>query len=125
LWLKIGITLGGTGLVGLELWWFLLSRTKAQQAQITQGVQEIEIIVDGGYNPNQIVVRSGQPVRLKFQRKDPSSCLEQVLIPDFRRSAMLDLNQTTTIEFTPQKPGQYPFHCGMNMFRGVIFVKQA
>jgi cation transport ATPase len=29
----------------------------------------------------------------------------------------------TTIEFTPEEPGQYPFTCGMNMFRGVVEVQ--
>ena len=27
--LKVGITLGGVALIGLELWWFLASKTKA------------------------------------------------------------------------------------------------
>jgi plastocyanin domain-containing protein len=28
---KVAVTLGGLGLVGLELWWFLLSKPKPQQ----------------------------------------------------------------------------------------------
>lgn len=31
--LKVGVTVGGTALIGLELWWFLFSKTKAQQAE--------------------------------------------------------------------------------------------
>jgi plastocyanin domain-containing protein len=27
--LKVGVTLGGVALIGLELWWFLASKTKA------------------------------------------------------------------------------------------------
>jgi plastocyanin domain-containing protein len=38
---------------------------------------------------------------------------------------MSQLNQVTPVEFTPQKPGQYTFACGMNMFRGVVEVKTA
>lgn len=38
--LKIGITLGGIGLISLELWWFLFSKTKAQQAEKDYEVQE-------------------------------------------------------------------------------------
>lgn len=30
--LKVAVTLGGLGLIGLELWWFLFSKTKAQAA---------------------------------------------------------------------------------------------
>ena len=31
--LKAGVTIGGIVLIGLELWWFLFSKTKAQQAE--------------------------------------------------------------------------------------------
>lgn len=118
---KIAVTLGGLGLIGLQLWWFLLSKPKSQKAVATGGnVQEVTITVDGGYDPSRIVVQVGKPVRLKFERKDPSSCLEQVVIPDFHIAADLPLNQVTTVEFTPKQAGTYLFTCGMNMFRGEI-----
>lgn len=121
--LKIGVTLGGIALIGLELWWFLLSKTKAAQAEANQGIQEMTITVDGGYEPSRVVVDAGQPVRLNFLRRDPSSCLEKVLLPDFHIAQELDLNHITPVEFTPEKPGQYLFTCGMNMFRGVVEVQ--
>ena len=121
--LKIGVTLGGLTLIGVELWWFVFSQTKAQQARTARGIQEIDITVDGGYVPNRIVVQLGQPVRLNFFRKDSSSCLEKVLLPDFHQAADLPLEQTTSVEFTPEKTGSYTFHCGMNMFRGVVEVQ--
>ena len=68
-------------------------------------------------------VNAGEPVRLNFLRRDPSSCLEKVLLPDFHIAQELELNQVTPIEFTPEKPGKYPFTCGMNMFRGVVEVE--
>lgn len=117
---KLGVAAAGLSLVGLELWWFLLSKPKAKQSTLDQGVQTLTIQVDGGYEPSQVVVKAGQPVQLNFFRRDPSSCLEKVLLPDFRIAADLPLNQETAIQFTPNKPGEYPFTCGMNMFRGVI-----
>ncbi|MBD1820958.1 cupredoxin domain-containing protein [Cyanobacteria bacterium FACHB-DQ100] len=117
---KVAVTLGGIGLIGLELWWFLLSKPKSRQAKAEGDIQEATITVDGGYEPSQIVVQAGQPVRLQFDRKDPSSCLEEVRFPDFRIAQSLPLNQTTAIEFLPNKPGRYEFTCGMNMFRGVV-----
>ena len=120
--LKLFVTLGGLGLIGAEVWWFLFSKTKSQQATSHQGIQELEITVDGGYNPDRIVVQAGQLVRLNFFRKDPSSCLEKVLLPDFHQAVELKLNQTTSVEFTPKEAGEYTFHCGMNMYRGVIKV---
>jgi len=125
LWLKSAVSIGGLGLIGLELWWFLLSKPKSQKAQAKQGIQEIDIAVDGGYEPSRVVVSAGQRVRLNFYRKDPSSCLEEVRFPDFHIAQNLPLNQVTPIEFTPNKPGTYDFTCGMNMFRGAIEVQSA
>ena len=118
--LKVGVTAVGLGLTGLELWWFLFSKTKAQTAQASDGVQSIDITVDGGYSPDQIVVQVGQPVKLNFLRKDPSSCLEKIILPDFNKAINLPLNQEATVEILPEKAGSYTFHCGMNMFRGTI-----
>lgn len=125
LWAKGAVTAGGLGLIGLELWWFLLSKPKSRQATTQGGVQEVTVTVDGGYEPSQIVVQAGQPVRLNFDRKDPSSCLEEVRFPEFRIARALPLNQVTAIEFTPNQPGRYEFTCGMNMFRGVVEVQEA
>ncbi|NET27047.1 cupredoxin domain-containing protein [Okeania sp. SIO1I7] len=123
--LKILVTLGGLGLIGAEVWWFLFSKTKSQKAITNQGIQELEIIVDGGYKPHRVVVQAAQPVRLIFFRKDPSSCLEKVLLPDFYKALDLELNQRTSVEFTPTEAGEYTFHCGMNMFRGVVEVQES
>ncbi|RCJ17603.1 hypothetical protein A6770_33805 [Nostoc minutum NIES-26] len=118
---KVAVTLGGLGLIGLELWWFLLSKPKSQKAVAAgEGIQEVTVTVDGGYEPSRIVVEALKPVRLLFDRKDPSSCLEQVLIPDFHIVVDLPLNQVTAVEFTPKQVGNYIFTCGMNMFRGEI-----
>lgn len=123
--LKLLVTLGGLGLIGAEGWWFLFSKTQSQRASTSQGIQELEIVVDGGYEPDRIVVNSGQPVRLNFLRKDPSSCLEKVLLPDFHKALDLQLNKITSVEFTPTQAGEYTFHCGMNMFRGVVKVQES
>ncbi|MBE9228812.1 cupredoxin domain-containing protein [Phormidium sp. LEGE 05292] len=120
---KVLVTLAGLGLIGLELWWFLLSKPQSKKATATGGIQEVNITVDGGYEPSRIVVQAGPPVRLNFHRLDPSSCLEQVLIPDFHIAADLPINVVTSVEFTPKKAGNYIFTCGMNMFRGEIIAE--
>ncbi|MBD2230802.1 cupredoxin domain-containing protein [Phormidium tenue] len=122
LWSRAAVTGAGLSLIGLELWWFLLSKPKSRKATTTGGVQEVTVTVDGGYDPSHIVVQAGQPVQLNFYRKDPSSCLEEVRFPDFRIAQALPVNQTTAIEFTPTQPGRYEFACGMNMFRGTVEV---
>ena len=121
--LKIAIAVGGLSLVVAQLWWFLGSKPKSQQAEINKGVQEVTITVDGGYVPSMVTVKRGQPVRLQFDRRDPSSCLEKVLFPDFHVAQDLVLNQTTPVEFTPQTVGMFQFSCGMGMFHGAIAVE--
>jgi plastocyanin domain-containing protein len=120
---KVGVVLGGLTLVGAELWWFLGRKQQQQQATQSNGVQSVLVTVDGGYRPDRVVVNNGEPVRLSFHRLDSNSCLDEVLIPDFGISTRLPVGQTTTVEFTPTKVGEYNFTCGMRMFRGVIEVK--
>jgi plastocyanin domain-containing protein len=122
--LKIGLTAGGLALISAQLWWFLFSKPKSQQAETSDGIQEVSITVDGGYIPAIVTVKRGLPVRLKFMRRDPSSCLEKVLFPDFHIAQDLALNVTTPVEFTPQTVGSYQFSCGMNMFHGAIKVEE-
>ena len=55
-------------------------------------------------------------------RKDPSSCLEEVVLGDFKIRKFLPLNQKVTVEVTPQKAGEYGFACGKNMFHVKIIV---
>jgi plastocyanin domain-containing protein len=121
--IRIGVVLGGLTLVGAEMWWFLGRKQQQQQAIQSNGLQEVLITVDGGYRPDRIIVNIGEPVRLSFDRLDRNSCLDEVLIPDFGISTRLPVGQTTTVEFTPTKIGEYAFTCGMRMFRGVIEVK--
>jgi plastocyanin domain-containing protein len=122
--LKIAIALGGLSLIGGQLWWFLGSKPKSQKAEMSDGVQEVTITVDGGYVPSLVTVKRGQPVRLNFLRRDPSSCLEKVLFPDFHVAQDLVLNQTTPVEFTPDSLGVFQFSCGMGMFHGAIAVEE-
>jgi plastocyanin domain-containing protein len=85
----------------------------------------VTITVDGGYDPARIRVVAGKPLRLTFHRIDPSSCVAQVIFPDFQRRLDLPLEASTSIDLLPAKPGLYPFHCGMNMVRGMLEVVAA
>ena len=50
--LKLAVAVGGLGLIGTQLWWFMFSKAKSQKAQVKQEIQEIDIVVDGGYTPD-------------------------------------------------------------------------
>jgi plastocyanin domain-containing protein len=122
---KIIVDLIGFGLIALVAWFSWFSRKEGLAVATTSaGVQEALIVVKGGYTPNVLVVKPGKPVRLKFNRQESSSCSEMVLFPDFDRSARLPEGETVTVEFTPQKTGEYEFQCQMGMFRGKLLVEE-
>lgn len=83
----------------------------------------VDITVEGGYSPNTISIPQGKTTMINFIRKDPSSCLEEVILSDFKVKKFLPLNKKITIEITPKKVGEYQFACGMNMFHGKIIVE--
>ena len=111
--------------IGLVLWWFFGER-EATQAKVSgpSGIQEVDVLVKGGYSPDLIVVKKGQPVRLNFRREETSGCSEQVVLSDFGIVSNLPAFETTAVEFTPEKPGEFAFTCGMNMMRGQLVVQQ-
>ena len=99
--------------------WFFLMRPEKEVAVTSDSV---DITVEGGYSPEVISIPKGKTTKLNFTRKDPSSCLEEVVLGDFKVRKTLPLNQTVTIPITPQKEGEYVYSCGMNMFHGKIRV---
>lgn len=120
--LEIAIIICGVALIGFVLWYFFGERERVAAATNESGVQEIKVLVKGGYSPDRIVVRRGVPVRLNFYRDETESCSEEVVFGDFRIARHLPPFQTTSIEFTPDKAGEFTFTCGMNMMRGKLIV---
>ena len=120
---EIVVLLGGVSLVGFILWYFFGEREKVAAKESATGVQEIKVTVKGGYSPDVIVVKRGKPVRLDFYRDETSSCSEQVILGDFGIARDLPAYKTTSVEFTPDKPGEFTFTCGMNMLRGKLVVE--
>jgi plastocyanin domain-containing protein len=117
------VTLGGAALVAFILWFFFGPRTAAVAHAGSGGVPEVEVDVRSSYSPDRIEARAGQPIRIKFRRDDPNPCTDQVVFPDFGVVRDLPLGRETAVEVTPPAPGEYPFHCGMNMVRGTLIAK--
>lgn len=97
--------------------------TDLSQSSTTNGVQEVTIkILNNGYQPNRLKVKSGQPVRLKLQSNGTYSCALSFVFKEFGIKTFLEATDTQTFTFTPTKPGKYQFTCSMGMYTGVMEV---
>jgi plastocyanin domain-containing protein len=120
---QIIVTVGGALLVAFILWFFFGPRTAMAARRSAAGVQEAEVEVRASYSPDRIEVEAGRPVRLTFVRREANPCTEQVILPDFGVVRELPVGRPVPIEFTPERAGEFEFHCGMNMVRGRLVVK--
>ena len=108
------------GVLGIIFtYWFFLGKKEKETAV----ENEVDIIVEGGYSPASISVPRDKTTKINFIRRDPSSCLEEVVLGDFKIKRYLPLNQKVTVEITPEKEGEYSYSCGMNMYHGKIIVR--
>jgi plastocyanin domain-containing protein len=104
--------------------YFFLSRGEAAAASAgAGGVQEVTVVVRGGYSPAAVRVRTGSPVRLVFDRQETSGCSEEVVIPDYGIRRFLPAHEKTVVELDPGPAGSHEFTCGMGMLRGRIEVE--
>ena len=127
---QLAVSAAGAAAIVWVLWYFLFSRRSGAAAAATapvgeDGVQEIRVVVKGGYTPDTILVQAGKPVRLQFYRDETADCSERVVFEAFGINQELPAFQTTSVEFTPKEPGEYPFRCGMNMLKGLLVVEPA
>jgi len=121
---KLIVTLAGIFLIALVNWYFFFSKRKAKTVSIQEkGIQEVRINVKGGYDPDVIVVKRGIPVRLNFYRDETAECSDTVVFSEFNIRKSLPAYQSTPVEFTPEKDGEFVFTCGMGMLKGKLIVK--
>lgn len=121
---ELVVNIAGLAAIAWVIWYFWMWKSESVAAQTSaSGVQEIDVTVKGGYQPSTIVARAGERLRLNFTRREASLCGEEVVIPDFGKRAHLPENRSVTLEVTLEKPGEYEFTCGMNMYRGKLIVK--
>jgi len=80
------------------------------------------LVDDGVYTPSRIEAPLNQPITLRFLRKDPSPCAEQVVFADFGVSAELPVDEYKDVELVPDKKGEFDFTCQMQMYRGTLVV---
>ena len=121
---KVIVTVLGVLLIVIVNWYFFFSKRKEATAAFKEGeLQEIKVVVKGGYDPDVISVKKGIPVRLNFFRDETDDCSDTIVFGDFNIRKPLPAFKTTPVEFTPKKEGEYVFTCGMGMLRGKLIVR--
>ncbi len=121
---KTIVTAAGIGLIAIIYWFFFGKKSGEAGSRSAGEVAKTtwDITVEGGYKPAVIKIPNGKPSTITFTRRDPNSCLEEVVLPEFKIKKFLPLNEKVTVILSPTKSGIYGMHCGMNMFHGKIIV---
>jgi heme/copper-type cytochrome/quinol oxidase subunit 2 len=90
-------------------------------------VVRISILESGGFNPEVITVKKGEPVKLTLISMDVS---HSIVMESFGiETEVLHPGKSTVIEFTPDKSGIYMFKCNTecsqyhHFMRGKIIVE--
>ena len=86
-------------------------------------VPATRVRVRGGYQPDTIFGRAGEPLRIVFRREETAPCSERVVFPAFGKSAMLPPYQDVLVELLPREPGEYEFTCQMGVLHGTLVVE--
>lgn len=114
------------GIIGIIFtgWYFFGKKDEVFEATSTNsGQASVDILVKGGYSPSTVQVKKGKKTTLNFLRTDENSCLEDVVLSEFKIKRFLPLNKTVSVEINPDKIGSFDFSCGMGMFHGKLIVK--
>ena len=119
----IVIVLGAAAIAWVNWWFFRARRPAATATAGAGGAQEVTITVQAGYEPAEVKVKRGVPVRLIFDRQETSGCSEEIVIPDFGIRKFLPAFQKTAVELTPKQAGTFEFTCGMSMLHGRLVVE--
>lgn len=114
---NIIVTAIGITVIGAIYWFFF-----GKKEEIAQVKSSWDILVMGGYNPSTVTIPHGKTSTITFTRKDPNSCLEEIVLPEWKIKKFLPLGEAVTVSVSPTKPGTYEMHCSMNMFHGRIVV---
>jgi sulfite exporter TauE/SafE/copper chaperone CopZ len=89
---------------------------------VVAGVQQLAMTVHPGfYEPAELKIRSGMPVRWIVEGTQATGCTSVLVVPSLNISKPLVAGQNV-IDLPALQPGQLAFSCSMGMVRGSITV---
>jgi plastocyanin len=95
----------------------------SKAANVPAGATKITVSASG-YEPSQVSVKKGQPIKLAFYRADSNNCGGEVVFSKQNIKKILPVGETVLVEFTPIDTGEIAFACGMDMMRGKLVVSE-
>ncbi|HZH78359.1 MAG TPA: cupredoxin domain-containing protein [Archangium sp.] len=88
------------------------------------GVRTVEVTVTSkGFEPANVKVKAGHPVRLVVTRKTEKTCATEIILDDLGINQPLPLDTPVTVEFTPSESGTLRYACAMDHIRGVVTIQ--
>lgn len=97
---------------GLGVVWLFLGGTPGISVVGAGKAQDVRIVVRRGFHPDVVLVETGHLVRLHFFRDESITSSEKIVFTDLAIERHLPAFETTTVEFTPSRAGDYRFRCG-------------
>lgn len=105
------------------MWIRFTMRKGGMSAKEEDGVQVFDVLVKGVYAPSVLEAKVGIPVRINFRREESTDCSRFVNFPDLQIRKELPERETVSVEFTPDRAGEYVFTCDMSMYQGKLIVR--
>lgn len=85
--------------------------------------QDIKInVLNAAYQPNNIQVKSGLPIRLTLVTNKTVGCTRSIFFRSLNIQKVLPVTGQTVIDIPAQKPGALRYVCGMGMYTGTISI---
>ena len=119
---RIAAVVAGVAACAFLYYFFFGPRRGTSAQRGAGGAQEVTVVVAGGYRPDVVVAKRGVPLTLTFDRREDNPCSDEVVLPEFHVRRRLPAFQKTAITVVPERTGEFPFSCGMNMLHGMIRV---
>lgn len=116
------VLVAGAAAIAAINWYYFFATRSAATAAASGGLQTVEIVVRGGYDPGTVRAKRGVPLRLVFNRQEDASCSEEVVIPALRVRRFLAPFAKTAVDVTPTESGKFDITCGMSMLHGSLVV---
>jgi len=88
------------------------------------GVRTVEVTVTSkGFEPANVKVKAGHPVRLVVTRKTDKTCATEIILDDLGINQPLPLDTPVTVEFTPSESGTLRYACAMDHISGLVTIQ--